>query len=115
MENLNIRLKKSRRLRERFPGHYPIIIIPSNDSIIDKTKFLVNREYTFSQFLCIIRNHMHIRKSNSVFITIEGKMPVLTDTIENSFKLNARSDEYLYISLHIENTFGTISVCTIRS
>jgi len=106
MDYCNVRLNKSRRLRDKFPGYYPIIIVPSNESIIDKTKFLVNGEYTFSKFLCIIRNHMHIKESSGVFITIEGKMPILTDSIENSFKSYARSDEYLYISLHTENTFG---------
>jgi GABA(A) receptor-associated protein len=105
MNETNKNLKRSRQLREKYPNHLPVIVL-TDILKIEKKKYLVSKQSTLGNFMYLLKSKININKNEGMIFIIEKKMPVLSDTIEEIYKLNSCSDEYLYITVLIENTFG---------
>tara|TARA_Y100000389_G_C17346732_1_gene456249 strand:- start:406 stop:711 length:306 start_codon:yes stop_codon:yes gene_type:complete len=94
-------------LLQKYPDKIPIILNSHKNSIkLDKTKYLVNKDYTISHFLTIIRKHIDIKSSQAIFILCKGILPCSTITLEDAYKQYKNEDNILLFDVCLENTFG---------
>jgi GABA(A) receptor-associated protein len=86
------------------PNKVPIII--ESDLSLSKTKFVVPREITLRQFHCTLMNYFPANEKQSVIMFVNNTLPLLSDTVGQSYDLNKHEDGFLYIKTKKENTFG---------
>ena len=104
------RKEESDKIKIKYPDRIPIIVEKSNKfkiiNKIDKKKFLCPSDLTIGQFLFVIRKRLHLESSKSIFIFINGHIPLNTSTLQSIYEKNVDNDGFLYISYAGENTFG---------
>lgn len=113
---LSERIEKSTRLVSKYPDYVPLIVESSDINLLNslkKTKYLVPRDSTVSHLMQIIRTKIILDKGKALFIFIDNKMVCPSDLIGvlyDSYKKNnnvcSSSDNFFYIYLQWENTFG---------
>ena len=103
------RKSESSRILEKYPDRIPIIVLKNNTCdlpTIDKHKYLVPKDMSFSQFIFVIRKRIQLDPSQSLFTVINGKLvngSTNVDIIYNDLK---DKDGFLYVVYTSENTFG---------
>ena len=114
---LDQRISESTRIKCRYPDKVPVVLECSKEleSIINKKKYLVPRDVSISSLPCILRNRSSkIDSSKAIILFINNKMPKSTslmgeiydEYIENNMNKKERCDEFLYIYVTYESTFG---------
>lgn len=110
---LEKRIELKRRICENYPNRVPIIVsIPSCEKIhLKKDKFLVSKDLSIASFLTELHKHSDIDSSKAIFIFC-GKNNVLVPTNYTLGQVYEKyvdtEDGFLYITLTLENTFGTV-------
>ena len=99
------------QLIKKYPDRIPIICERSNVSnndcpIIDKNKFLVPFDFTFGQFLLIIRKRMKLPPEKAIFLFINNKIHNSSQLISSIYDNNKSENGFLYVTYTSENTFG---------
>jgi hypothetical protein len=89
------------KLKIKYPDKIPIIVI-SDDIAITKNKYLVNKDMLVSHFLGIVRKYIEINSGQAIFITINGILVPSNKSIGDI----ENNNDFLYIKLSLENTFG---------
>ena len=93
-----------------YPDRVPIIVetsLQSNIPILDKIKYLVPINLTVGQFMYVIRNRLKLNPDKSIYFFINGTIPSSSALILNLYELyKDERDEFLYILINCENTFG---------
>jgi hypothetical protein len=93
----------------KYPNRVPVILLPQGDLTIDKTKFLIPKEYTFGQFVSYIVKH-HVKGSDSkkaiYFFTKQNVLVPVTKTMSEIFDEHRYVDNTLPLNVREENTFG---------
>ena len=86
----------------------PIIInIPEHlTTAFTKTKFIVPKDLTIRQFHCILKKYTTIHSKQSLILFVNKKLPMISDTIGNIYENEKSDDNFLYIDVQKENTFG---------
>ena len=84
----------------------PLIISDNSNITLNKTKFIVPRNLSVGQFHCIIKKYADVKSSDCIVLFIDGKLPIITDTIGNLYDLHKQNDDFLYITVSKENAFG---------
>lgn len=98
-------LEHSRSLRKKYPQYYPIIL--TGDSILLKTKLLINKEMTVSQLMSYIRTYNKLSKREAYFLfTKDNTLLIQSSTLTDIYSNNASDNGFLYITVKKENTFG---------
>ena len=103
------RLVESNKITEKYPNRIPIIINKSEESTlkdIDKQKYLVPNELTFSQFVYIVRKRIHLNESESLFLFINNKLVPSNKSMKEVYDVDKDNDGFLYDNYTNENTFG---------
>jgi len=106
------RIEESSRIINKYPDRIPIICEKMNDSknkdlpTIDKSKYLVPKDLTMSQFLYVIRNRMKLPSEKAIFLFVGGTIPSSSELILNIYSRYKDLDGYLYITYSGENVFG---------
>ena len=103
------RVIESKRIREKYPDRYPIIVCKGNNCSlpdIDKHKFLVPCDLTMGQFITVIRKRIKLRNDQAIFIFINNVLPPIAASLTNIYEEHKRDDGFLYISYNGESTFG---------
>ena len=93
----------------KYPGRVPIIVEKYKSSElpdIDKTKYLVPKDMSISQFMFIIRKRIKIEPSQTLFITINSILVSSGSTVGEVYEVNKDEDGFLYVIYTGENTFG---------
>lgn len=98
----------SNRILERYPDRVPIIVLraTSKSPAIDRRKYIVHRDSSVHKFHYELRKYIRINEHQSIFIFVNGKLPVPTLSIGELYHRYKDKDGFLYISYDIENTFG---------
>jgi len=105
------RVIESKRMREKYPERYPIIVTKGNGSSlpnIDKHKFLVPNDLTMGQFVTVIRKRIKLQNNETIFIFINNVLPPLTAPLSIIYEEHKKDDGFLYITYNGESTFGNI-------
>tara|TARA_B110001469_G_C9615837_1_gene306583 strand:+ start:19 stop:405 length:387 start_codon:yes stop_codon:yes gene_type:complete len=103
------RLVESVKIRGKYPNRIPIIINKSEHSTlndIDKQKYLVPNELTFSQFVYIVRKRINLSESESLFLFINNKLIPSNKSMKEVYDVDKDHDGFLYVNYTNENTFG---------
>lgn len=96
------------RLMRQYPGRVPVIFATDNHAIaMSKTKFLVPSSICIAQLVHVLRQHVGIDKSESLFITTEdGVIPPVTLRMDALYATHRHDDGMLRLFYNVENTFG---------
>ena len=103
------RLEESSKIRNKYPDRIPVICQKTPQSTLSslyKSKYLVPKDLTSSQFLFVIRKRLELTSEKALFIFIEGTMPSSTLTFEDLYATYKNNDGFLYVSYAEENVFG---------
>ena len=107
------RRKQCEQILQQYPGKIPIIcekdptckIVP-----IEKTKFLINENFTVQQFINLIRTKLKLLDKEALFIFFGDKKPTIASSdrligdVYQSFK--DPSDGYLYAIYSSQEIWG---------
>jgi len=116
--SLEVRIKESRRLMDKFPDRIPVIVEPDNEINsrffgsskkinIDKKKYLVPKDLSMGQFFVIIRKRIKLAESEAMFMFVGDKILVIpTETIGDMYEKYRSEDNFLTFNVSLENTFG---------
>lgn len=105
------RIEESSRVLTKYPDRKPIICEKLSNQRdlpdIDKKKYLVPNELTVGQFLYIIRQRLHLRSEEAIFLFINNKIVSSSANIEQIYYQEREPDGFLYVKYSKENIFGS--------
>lgn len=95
------------KLIEKHPSHVPVIFICSEGIHLSRSKYIINRNSSFSDLLCSVRSHISLEKHEAIFCFVNKHLcpnsALMGDLYEQHFN---QDDHILYITIVKENTFG---------
>ncbi len=103
------RLKESQNLKSRYPSRVPIIIYPvdQKEPNIEKNKYLVPGDLTFSQFMYTIKKYLKTSHEQAIFVFTHDNNLIpsnwLMSELQSKYK---KEDNFVYLFYSLENTFG---------
>ena len=105
------RLNKTQILKTKYPQKIPVILDRLNKYTPKPSnhRFLVPQDFTVGQFMTIIRKHLpDLNPSQNIFLFINEKntIPPMTMLMSELFSQYHEEDNFLYIVISIEQTFG---------
>lgn len=105
----DLRIKESNKILYKYPTRIPIIVEKYKDcklKDIKKKKYLVPKNMEFKQFIYVIRKSIELESSQSLFITVNGKLVTGSKELGEIYEEDKNKDGFLYIVYTSENTFG---------
>lgn len=95
------------KVLKSYPDRIICLVRPKSekDPCIDKHKYIVPKDITFSNFVSIIRKRINLSAAESIFFFAQNRM-IPMNMCMNEVKQNYSEDDVLYISYTKENTFG---------
>ena len=109
LKSLEERKIESKKIREKYPDRIPVIVEKNENSDIkeiDKNKYLVPSDLSFSQFVYIIRKRIQLHKSQSLFLFVNNKLVPSNKSVTEIYDSDKDEDGFLYVIYNNENTFG---------
>ena len=105
------RLAESTDTRTKFPSKVPVIVEryhkEVNLPLIDKTKFLISKGISMSQFSAIIRDRMSLTPYQSLFLFInKASMVNMATTFGELYQELKDEDGFIYVTYASQETFG---------
>jgi GABA(A) receptor-associated protein len=103
------RSEESRRILLKYPDRIPVIAERSDKSTlpnIDKKKYLVPGDLTFSQFIYVIRKRIKLGADEALFLFVNNTIPPASALMSDVYKEHKSEDFFLYIFYHNESVFG---------
>tara|TARA_B100001094_G_scaffold307187_1_gene338679 strand:+ start:3030 stop:3356 length:327 start_codon:yes stop_codon:yes gene_type:complete len=100
--------QKVAEMLQKHPDYVPCLIINKAPKQIQlqKHKYLVPKDLSMAMFIMVIRKSAKISPEQAIFLLVENKIPVPTETMEQLYDKYKSKNDYLYINLTVENTFG---------
>lgn len=104
------RYEQSKKMISKYQDKVPIICescltSTHNYPPINK-KFMVPKDFTIGEFLCIIRNKLSIGNEKAIFLFIDNNVLSPTSLVGDIYYRHRSTDLILYISYSEENVFG---------
>ena len=100
--SFDARCQESRRVLSKYPERTPVICEKHNikDDLrdIDKTKYLVPKDLTVSQFMFVIRKRMSLPPEKAIFIYVNKLIPSPTSSMYDLYTSEKDRDNFLYMS-----------------
>ena len=109
LKSLEERKIESKKIREKYPDRIPVIVEKNENSDIkeiDKNKYLVPSDLSFSQFVYIIRKRIQLHKSQSLFLFVNNTLVPSNKSVTEIYDSEKDEDGFLYVIYNNENTFG---------
>jgi GABA(A) receptor-associated protein len=108
---LEQRFLESQRIISKYPDKIPIICEKCSKQSgfypdIDKKKYLVPCDYTFAQFMYLIRQRLRLRAEEALFLIVRDSIPPSATQMGVAYEMYKDIDGFLYIQYAKENTFG---------
>ena len=95
---------------QKYNDRIPVICEKAPGSAIpdiDKSKYLVPKEFTVQQFSYIVRKRLKLEKEQALWLFVNGKQVMKGDTImTTAYEKSKDPDGFLYITYSGENVFG---------
>ena len=110
MHTFEKRKSEHERINIKYNDRIPIIVEINaqnkQELNLDKYKYLVPRDLTLGQFLCVIRKRVNIEPAKALFIFFNNSLSPTSDTMSNIYNNNKDIDGFLYAIISLESTFG---------
>jgi len=105
------RKKESDSIFKKYPENIPIIVEKHPSSKLSKlsqTKFLLNSSLRAYHLTLLIRKKMNLNKADALYLFINGKDLLKTDTqLNEAYKRYKDNDGFLYVCYHEYSSFGS--------
>ena len=105
-QKLETRYKIFNDIFLKYPDRIPIIIDTKKELTLDKNKYIVPKDLTIAQFIYMLKKRIKITNNDSIYLICNNKLLVNSHTIAQIYSENKDIDDFLYIIIAIENTFG---------
>ncbi|KAJ3040167.1 Autophagy- protein 8d [Rhizophlyctis rosea] len=107
------RLAEANRVRGQYPDRVPCVVEVSKTSsgdipAPDKKKYLVPGDIPLGAFIMVLRRRMKLSPTHALFALMEGTMPPTSLSMAELYVRHKRDDNFLYLMLTSENTFGGV-------
>jgi GABA(A) receptor-associated protein len=104
--------KEQRNIATKFPGRIPVIVerhpgASADMPEITKSKFLVPRELTMSQFIYIVRRQINLAPDKALFLFVNNTLPTSSSFISEVHAAHKEPDGALHFVYTSESVFGT--------
>ncbi|XP_053316867.1 microtubule-associated proteins 1A/1B light chain 3C [Spea bombifrons] len=98
-------------IKAKFPTKVPVIVERYHREkylpLLDKTKFLVPRDLSMTQFINIIRNRMNLSPTQAFYLLVNNKsLASLSLTISELYRDHKDEDGFLYVTYASQEMFG---------
>jgi GABA(A) receptor-associated protein len=102
------RIQESTNVLKKYPDRIPVILIKHDNRCpnLDKYKYLASHDMTISTLLYHIRQRTKLKPDEAIYLSVNGTVYNASELILVIYKKEKDSDEFLYITYSIENTFG---------
>ncbi len=105
------RCEEFKKIKIQHPDHIPVIIDSLDPDIkISKIKYLIHKDSSASDLIFAIRKQVKLDKGSSLFIFCNNTLLCNTETIKTIYEKNKENnpgeDNFIYLSINKENTFG---------
>jgi GABA(A) receptor-associated protein len=107
--SLEKRLDESTRILEKYKDRIPIIVLKHDRSElpeIDKNKYLVPNDMSYSQFIFVIRKRIKLDPSETLFTCINNELVSGSTRVDQIYNDKKDKDGFMYVVYTSENTFG---------
>ena len=107
--SLEDRINQCKNLLKRNPGQIPVILIkePNCKLVLEKNRFLVQKNFNVSQFITLVRANVKINKETALFFSTDNTTllgeKLMGDIYE---KYKDKEDGFLYIIYSCDLAFG---------
>lgn len=99
------------KVQVKNPERIPVILEQGKHSAIpciDESKFLVPKDMTLGQFLCMIRKRIEISQEKAIFLFIGGTLFGMQTPMSVIYaQKRDKDDDHLYVIYTSESTFGS--------
>lgn len=106
--NENINPQQINKMLKQYPQKIPIILVNHNpkELHLEKNKFLVNKEYSLSSFMYILRKNAKIKENKGIIVIVNNILPPHTIMLWDLYEKYKNHDNILYLNLRVEGVFG---------
>ena len=96
------------KILAKYPDRIPVIIKKGNKEApdIDRHKYLVPKDITFSTFTCIIRQRIKLTQDQAIFIMVNNTLVNQSEIMSSIYKKYKSNNGSLYLVYSTESTFG---------
>jgi GABA(A) receptor-associated protein len=102
------RLEQSSKIIRKYEARIPVLVF-SKDVILNKFKFLVPSDLSFSQFVYIVRQKIeNIKENEALYFFIKDKLISPNTSMIQLYDEYRDDDNHIYITITKETTFGII-------
>ncbi len=109
-KTLQERISYSTKLLYKYQDRIPVIIEKTEHITLPNYKYLIPKNLSVNEFMCIIRTKINITDKQAIFTFVKSgngySLIPMNETIENVYSIHKAEDNFLYIKFGIENTFG---------
>ena len=94
-----------------YPDKVPVILAPFNSSSnsynLPQSKFLVPRQFTFHDFIFVVRKKLRLSPKESLFLMVNTSIfPNMSRSMHSIYDENKSTDNFLYIFFSSEPVWG---------
>ena len=96
------------KILAKYPDRIPVIIKKGNKEApdIDRHKYLVPKDITFSTFTCIIRQRIKLSQDQAIFIMVNNTLVNQREIMSSVYNKHKSQDGSLQLTYSTESTFG---------
>jgi GABA(A) receptor-associated protein len=96
---------------KKHPGRIPVYVKRADNGNktlpeIHRHKFLIPEDFTLHALQHTIRIYLKLRPEQSIFLFINNKLPIYSETLLQLYEKYRSDDGLLYVTYSTENTFG---------
>lgn len=96
-------------LSDKFHNKVPVMLEDISGDLLKlkKSKFLLDKEITLGQFMCIIRKKNTIEPNEAIYVFCDNVLPKSNTSMIDLWNEHHKSDDnILHLTCSKENTFG---------
>jgi GABA(A) receptor-associated protein len=105
------RKQEAKKILTKFQGRIPVVIersvVDTKTGELKQTKYLIPADFTFQQFIHIIRSRLGLSKAESLFVILSGnKVAQSEKSMGQVYEEHKDDDGFLYCKYSSENFTG---------
>jgi GABA(A) receptor-associated protein len=100
------RVEQSSKIMRKYEARIPVLVF-SKDVILNKFKFLVPSDLSFSQFVYIVRQRIeNLKENEALYFFVKDNLISPNSTLIQLYDEYKDDDGHIYITITKETTFG---------
>ncbi len=102
------KLDEYQRIRNKYPDRIPVILKKSGKDTpeIDRNKYLVPKDITFSSFVGVIRQRLKMKPDQALFVMANNTLVNQTELMSSVYNRHKCKEGFLLLDYSLESTFG---------